>query len=281
MTAEVWWRLGCFIGILAIMLLWERLAPKRQAQLSPKKRWPANLGIVVIDSIVLRLLIPAGAVGAALWAEQQSVGLLQQFDWPIWLTGILGFLVLDCAIYWQHRLFHRVPILWRIHRMHHADTDFDTTTGLRFHPIEIVLSMLIKIAVVAVFGIGALTVLVFEIILNATSLFNHGNVALPRRLEGPVRALIVTQEMHRIHHSQVQRETDSNFSFNLSLWDRLFGSYTAKPTAGSDGIAIGLNEYPATPQSTKLTYLLMIPFRQPQHSAHAKSDTQDKDVSKQ
>ena len=281
MTAEVWWRLGCFVGILAIMLLWEQLAPKRQAQLSAKKRWPANLGIVIIDSIVLRLLIPTGAIGAALWAEQQSFGLLQQLDWPIWVTGILGFLVLDCAIYWQHRLFHRVPILWRIHRMHHADTDFDTTTGLRFHPIEIVLSMLIKIAVVAVFGISALTVLVFEIVLNATSLFNHGNVALPRRLEGPVRALIVTQEMHRIHHSQVQKETDSNFSFNLSLWDRLFGSYTAKPEAGSDSIAIGLKEYPAAPQSTKLTYLLMIPFRQPQQSAHAKSDTQDTDVSKQ
>lgn len=278
MAAEIWWRLGCFVGVLALMLLWERAQPKRQALLPARKRWPANLGIVVINTGALRLLIPAGAIGAAVWAQSNSFGVLQQVTWPLWLTAIIGFLLLDCAIYWQHRLFHRIPLLWRIHRMHHADTDFDTTTGLRFHPIEIVLSMLIKIGVVALFGIAPTTVLIFEIVLNATSLFNHGNVALPRRLEKPIRALIVTQEMHRIHHSQLQPETDSNFSFNLSLWDRLFGSYTADPRKGSDGIDIGLQEYPASANSTKLSYLLAIPFRQPQRQHDARSDSQDKDA---
>lgn len=278
MAAEVWWRLGCFLGVLVLMLAWEQWRPKRRPILPARRRWPANLGIVVINTVALRLLIPAGAIGAALWAQANQVGLLSQLNIPLWLGGLLGFLILDCAIYWQHRLFHRVPLLWRIHRMHHADTDFDTTTGLRFHPIEIVLSMLIKMAVVVAFGITPLTILIFEIILNATSLFNHGNVALPRRLEGPIRALIVTQEMHRIHHSQIPYETNSNFSFNLSLWDRIFGSYTAQPQRGSDAIQIGLREYPAEPASTKLSYLLAIPFRQPQPRSDATSDNQDKDV---
>lgn len=279
MAAEVWWRLGCFLGVLLLMLAWEQWRPKRQAILPARRRWPANLGIVVINTLALRLLIPAGAIGAALWAQTAEFGILRHTGLPSWLSGIIGFLVLDCAIYWQHRLFHKIPVLWRVHRMHHADTDFDTTTGLRFHPIEILLSMLIKIGVVVSFGISPLTVLVFEIILNATSLFNHGNVALPQRLEGPVRALIVTQEMHRIHHSQLPRETNSNFSFNLSLWDRLFGSYTDRPAKGSDAIQIGLREYPAEAQSTKLSYLLTIPFRQPQHQADVTSDNHDKDAS--
>ncbi|MDN7124241.1 sterol desaturase family protein [Pseudidiomarina terrestris] len=280
MPAEVWWRLGCFVGVLAIMLLWERLNPKRKSRLPAKRRWPANLGIVAINTVLLRLLIPAGAIGAALWAEQTGFGLLPGLDWPLALNLVLGFLILDCTIYWQHRMFHRIPLLWRIHRMHHADADFDATTGLRFHPLEILLSMLIKIGVVVVFGIPALAVLIFEIVLNATSLFNHGNVALPSRIEWPVRRLIVTQEMHRIHHSQLPHETNSNYSFNLSVWDRLFRSYTARPEAGSDGINIGLKEYPAVRESTKLSYLLAIPFRQPKQ-ADAGSDSQDKDASKQ
>lgn len=275
MATEMWWRLGCFIGVLGLMLLWEKLQPKRQATLPAAKRWPANLGIVVVNTVVLRLLIPAGAIGAAVWAQANSTGLLAQFTWPQWLNFVVGFLILDCAIYWQHRLFHQVPWLWRVHRMHHADTDFDTTTGLRFHPLEILLSMLIKITVVVIFGIDPTTVLVFEIVLNATSLFNHGNVALPKRLEGPVRALIVTQEMHRIHHSQLPQETNSNYSFNFSFWDRLFASYTPTPAQGSDGVAIGLKEYPARADSTKLSFLLAIPFRQPQGDEG--SDTPKKD----
>ncbi|RUO55627.1 sterol desaturase family protein [Pseudidiomarina homiensis] len=281
MTSELGWRLGCFVGVLALMLLWEYWQPKRSATLPARKRWPANLGIVVINTLTLRLLIPAGAIGAAVWSQESSFGLLQQTSLPLWLITVIGFLILDCAIYWQHRLFHRIPLLWRVHRMHHADTDFDTTTGLRFHPVEILLSMLIKIGVVVTFGIAPMTVLIFEIILNATSLFNHGNVALPRRLERPVRALIVTQEMHRIHHSQIPRETDSNFSFNLSIWDRLFGTYNALPTKGSDGIEIGLKEYPAGQDSTKLSYLLAIPFRQPKPRGDAASDSQDNNASKQ
>ncbi|WP_258806790.1 sterol desaturase family protein [Pseudidiomarina sp. CB1] len=281
MASELGWRLGCFVGVLALMLLWEYWQPKRSATLPARKRWPANLGIVAMNTLTLRLLIPAGAIGAAVWSQESSFGLLQQASLPVWLITVLGFLILDCAIYWQHRLFHRIPLLWRVHRMHHADTDFDTTTGLRFHPVEILLSMLIKIGVVVTFGIAPMTVLVFEIILNATSLFNHGNVALPRRLERPVRALIVTQEMHRIHHSQIPRETDSNFSFNLSIWDRLFGTYNAVPAKGSDGIEIGLKEYPAGQDSTKLSYLLAMPFRQPKRRSAATSDSQDNNASKQ
>ncbi|RUO60223.1 sterol desaturase family protein [Pseudidiomarina insulisalsae] len=280
MQTELYWRLGCFLGVLALMMLWERLRPKRQAKLPARRRWPANLGIVAINTLALRVLIPAGAIGAAVWAEHQQFGLLQQVSWPFWLHAVIGFLLLDCAIYWQHRILHQVPLLWRIHRVHHADTDFDTTTGLRFHPLEILLSMLLKIAVVAVFGIGATVVLIFEIALNATSLFNHGNVALPRRLEGPVRALIVTQEMHRIHHSQIPRETNSNYSFNFSIWDRIFRSYTATPKKGSDGIDIGLKEYPANSDSTHLRFILAIPFRQPDQ-ADAGSDNQEKDGSAQ
>lgn len=274
MASEIWWRLGCFLGVLLAMLVWEQCQPKRQATLPARQRWPANLGIVVVNTLVLRLLIPAGAIGAAVWAQANDIGMFNTLAWPLSVTMLLGFLSLDCAIYWQHRLFHRIPLLWRVHRMHHADTDFDTTTGLRFHPLEIILSMLIKIGIVVAIGIDPTTVLIFEIVLNATSLFNHGNVALPKPLEGPVRALIVTQEMHRIHHSQLPQETNSNYSFNFSIWDRLFGSYTAQAQQGSDGISIGLKDYPANSSSTKLGYLLAIPFRQP--PGDAKSDTPSK-----
>lgn len=263
MPAEVWIRLGCFLGVLIVMLGWEHWRPKRTYRLSKIRRWRTNFSMVVLGSLLLRFVIPAGAIGAALWIDSRDFGLLHAVNANAVVAFIIGFLVLDLAIYWQHRLFHRIPWLWRLHRVHHADLDFDSSTGLRFHPIEILLSMFIKIVVVVTFGIPALAVLVFEVVLNATSLFNHGNVALPRWLEKPVRMLIVTQEMHRIHHSQRPVETDSNFSFNFSIWDRLFGTYTERSRDGSDGIQIGLSEYQDEQESAGFWPLLTNPFRNP------------------
>lgn len=274
MSTELWIRLGCFLGVLLVMAGWEYARPKRSNRTSRVRRWRTNFGLVLLSSIVLRLVIPAGAIGAALWAEAHNLGLLNSINAGGVVALVSGFLLLDVAIYWQHRLFHRIPWLWRLHRVHHADLDFDVSTGLRFHPIEILFSMMIKIAVVMAFGIPAIAVLIFEIVLNATSLFNHGNVALPRWLEQPVRLLIVTQEMHRIHHSQRPVETDSNFSFNFSMWDRLFGTYKAQSKDGSDGIQIGLKEYQSEQDSTGFWSLLTNPFRDaPNPTTTAKSDS--------
>lgn len=263
---EVWLRLGAFGLVLLLMLSWEQLAPKRQAKISKWRRWRANFGLVVVNTLVLRLLIPAGAVGAAAYAQQHQFGLFNSFQLNQALPGlaiVIAVICLDAIIYWQHRLFHRIPLLWRLHRVHHADIDFDVSTGLRFHPLEIIISMLIKIIAVLALGISPLAVIIFEVILNASSMFNHGNVALPRRIEPWVRKLIVTQDMHRIHHSRAQVETDSNFGFNLSIWDRLFGSYTARAEKGPDGLEIGLDEYPSEASSTPLWQLLKIPFTKP------------------
>ncbi|PTB89887.1 sterol desaturase [Pseudidiomarina aestuarii] len=274
MSAELWIRLGCFLGVLLVMIGWEYLSPKRSNRIAKALRWRTNFSMVVVSSVLLRLLIPAGAIGAALWTETNGFGVLHALNASTVVALVSGFLLLDVAIYWQHRLFHRIPWLWRLHRVHHADLDFDVSTGLRFHPIEILLSMVIKIAVVVAFGIPAIAVLIFEVVLNATSLFNHGNVALPRWLERPVRMLIVTQEMHRIHHSQRPIETDSNFSFNFSVWDRLFGTYTAQSKDGSDGIKIGLKEYENERESACFWSLLTNPFRAaPTRETNVKSDT--------
>lgn len=262
-AAEVWIRIGCFLGVLLLMWLWEWRRPKRSNKIKRSQRWRSNLSLVVVNTLSLRILIPAGAVGAALWSTENNFGLLQWTDWPGWVIGIIGLIILDVAIYWQHRLFHTIPLLWRIHRVHHADPEFDTTTGLRFHPLEILLSMGIKIGVVLAFGIPLWAVITFEVVLNATSLFTHGNVALPRWLEAPFRALIVTQEMHRIHHSQRKEETNSNYCFNLSVWDRLFRSYTRESKDGSDGIRIGLKQYQDVTETTGLKGMLAIPFRDP------------------
>lgn len=274
MNAELWIRLGCFLGVLLVMAGWEYARPKRASQLSKNRRWRTNFSMVLVSSVLLRIVIPAGAIGTALWAQAHTFGLLYAINAGTVVALISGFLMLDVAIYWQHRLFHRIPWLWRLHRVHHADLDFDVSTGLRFHPIEILLSMVIKIAVVVAFGIPVVAVLIFEVVLNATSLFNHGNVALPRWLEKPVRMLIVTQEMHRIHHSQRPVETDSNFSFNFSVWDRLFGTYTAQSKDGSDGIKIGLKEYANEQESAGFWALLTNPFRDPPNATPSvKSDS--------
>jgi sterol desaturase/sphingolipid hydroxylase (fatty acid hydroxylase superfamily) len=255
-------RLGAFAGIFLAMALWELLAPRRPWAVGRAPRWPGNLGVVVVDALVVRLLIPTAAVGVALLAATHGFGLFRLLGWPGWLAGILGFVVLDLVIYGQHVVFHHVPWLWRLHRMHHADLDFDVTTGVRFHPVEILLSMLIKIATVALFGIPAGAVVAFEVALNATSLFNHSNAAMPVWLDRLARLVVVTPDMHRVHHSVVRAETDSNFGFNLPWWDRLFGTYRPEPAAGHDGITIGLPIF-RDRRELRLDRLLTQPFRQP------------------
>ncbi len=261
-TTEVTIRLGAFAGIFLAMAAWELLAPRRPWAVGRAPRWPSNLGIVVVDALAVRLLIPTTAVGVALLAAQHGFGLFHLVGWPGWLAGIVGFVVLDLVIYGQHVVFHKVPWLWRLHRMHHADLDIDVTTGLRFHPVEILLSMLIKIATVALFGIPAIAVVAFEVVLNATSMFNHSNAAMPAWLDRLVRLVVVTPDMHRVHHSVVRVETDSNFGFNLPWWDRLFGTYRAAPAAGHDGVTIGLPIF-RDRRELRLDRLLTQPFRAP------------------
>jgi sterol desaturase/sphingolipid hydroxylase (fatty acid hydroxylase superfamily) len=233
-------RLAAFGAIFLAMATWELVAPRRPWSVGRAARWPSNLAILVVDTLAVRFLIPTAAFGVALIAAARGFGLFHLLGWPAWLAGILGFMVLDLAIYGQHVVFHHVPWLWRLHRVHHADLDIDVTTGGRFHPLEILISMALKIAVVALFGIPAAAVVAFELILNATSMFNHANVALPRWLDRVVRLIVVTPDMHRVHHSAVRAETDSNFGFNLPWWDRLFGTYRGEPAAGHDAMTIGL-----------------------------------------
>ena len=223
-------------------------------------RWHNNLGVEVVVTIVLRVLFPTAAVGIALVAEQRGWGLFNLLPAPPWLALAASVVLLDFAIYAQHVAFHAVPVLWRLHRMHHADLEFDVTTGVRFHPVEIVLSMLIKFAVVVALGTPALAVLIFEVLLNATSMFNHGNVRLPGRADCILRWLVVTPEMHRVHHSVLRRETGSNYSFNLPWWDRLFGTYRARPEAGHEGMTIGIDQF-HDPADLRLDRMLLQPLR--------------------
>ena len=252
-------RLGFFIGILALMGFWEWIAPRRPHHTSQKSRWFANLGIVVIDSLALRLVFPVTAVYMASLNESNSGGVLIQSGLPYWLGILIGVMLLDFIIYLQHAMFHAFPVFWRLHMMHHTDLDFDTTTGIRFHPLEIFLSMGIKIAAVFVLGIAPLAVVLFEILLNSTSLFNHGNVRLSQPVYRVLRLFVVTPEMHRVHHSVIIRETNSNFGFNLPWWDRLFGTYRSVPSAGHEGMTIGLSHF-RNPGELTLPRLLILPF---------------------
>ena len=238
-------RLVFFVGVLVVMALWEAVAPRR-SDVTRLVRWTSNLGIVVVNTVSVRLVFPAAAVGFAAWAETQGWGLFNAVAVPFWVAFVVSLAVLDFAIYIQHVMFHAVPALWRLHRMHHADLGFDVTTGLRFHPIEILLSMGFKIAVLAALGAPAVAVLVFEVVLNATAMFNHGNVRMPRRLDALLRLFVVTPDMHRVHHSIVPAETNSNFGFNIPWWDRLFGTYRAQPAAGHDGMTIGIEQFRTT-----------------------------------
>lgn len=258
-TPEVGLRLGIFAGVLLLLLLLERLRPRRPVQLR-RRRWMANIGMVMLDTLALRLLLPAGALGAAWLAQQQGSGLFNQLALPYWLEAGLAFLALDCLIYWQHRLFHAIPLLWRLHRVHHSDIEFDATTALRFHPVEILLSMTIKMVAVAALGAPVAAVLVFEIALNATAMFNHSNLRLPPALDRVLRRVLVTPDMHRVHHSVLREEHNRNFGFNLPWWDHLFGSYTAQPAAGHEQMQIGLPQF-RDPAEQRLLRLLAQPVR--------------------
>ncbi len=242
------------------MALWEKLAPRRPQAVPRSRRWPANLGLSVINTLVLRFVFPAAAVGAAAFAEARDWGLLRLVGAPALAAFLVSLIVLDLAIYAQHRLFHGVPLLWRLHRPHHADPEFDATTGVRFHPLEILLSMLIKVGIVAALGAPILAVLVFEVALNATTMFNHANISPPARADRMLRWIVVTPDMHRVHHSTLRRERDSNFGFSVSWWDFAFGTYRAQPAAGHDAMAIGLEEF-RDPAELKLTRMLLHPLR--------------------
>ncbi|MCZ8375871.1 MAG: sterol desaturase family protein [Beijerinckiaceae bacterium] len=253
-------RLAFFLTILLGMAIWELVAPRRRLEIPRLFRWSNNLGIVVIDTLLVRMAFPVAAVGLAVLWDERGWGLLNLLPLPGWLAIPLAILILDFAIYLQHVLFHAVPALWRLHRMHHADLDFDVTTGLRFHPIEILFSMAIKLGIVALLGPPAIAVLIFEILLNATSMFNHSNIRLPLAADRILRRIIVTPDMHRIHHSVIPAETNSNFGFSLSWWDRLLGTYRADPANGHAQMAIGLDQFRSR-KDLRLDQMLLQPFR--------------------
>jgi sterol desaturase/sphingolipid hydroxylase (fatty acid hydroxylase superfamily) len=224
-------------------------------------RWASNLGLVLLNTVILRLLFPLAAVGVAAFAARNGWGLVNHFQVPFWLAVPLAVIAMDFVIWLQHVMVHAVPALWRLHRVHHADLDYDVTTGARFHPIEIILSMLIKFATIVVLGPPVVAVVIFEVLLNATAMFNHGNIRLPARLDKVLRRVVVTPDMHRVHHSIEDDETNSNFGFNLTWWDRLFGTYREAPRAGHTGMTIGIRDYRKPSQVDRLDGMLLLPFR--------------------
>ncbi|PVV10326.1 MAG: fatty acid hydroxylase [gamma proteobacterium symbiont of Ctena orbiculata] len=244
------------------MALWEIASPCRDLRYPRTKRWLGNIGIVILNSLVLRLLFPAAAVGMAAFTTHAGWGVLNAIALPFWLSALIAVLVMDMVIYLQHVMVHAIPMLWRLHRVHHADPDYDLTTGARFHPIEIILSMLIKIATIAALGPPVVAVVIFEVLLNGMAMFNHANIRLPPHLDRVLRWIIVTPDMHRVHHSVEPNETNSNFGFNLSLWDRMMGTYCQQPRLGQQGMDIGLSSFRDPQITTRLTGMLMIPFLQ-------------------
>jgi sterol desaturase/sphingolipid hydroxylase (fatty acid hydroxylase superfamily) len=252
-------RLGAFLAIFIVAALLETLAPRRALTTSKARRWISNLTIVAMNPLIVALLIPIPPTGLAMMASEQNWGLLNHPAIPYWLKVAGGVVILDLAIYIQHVLFHAVPALWRLHMMHHADLDFDLTTGLRFHPIEIVLSIGIKLSVVAALVVPPAAVLIFEVVLNGAALFNHSNIHIPQGIDRILRLLIVTPDMHRVHHSVIISETNSNFGFNLPWWDRFFGTYKDQPAKGHTGMTIGLSQF-RDPGKLFLPRLLILPF---------------------
>ncbi len=252
-------RLIFFGAILGVMMGWEFGAPRRTLSVARMGRWTSNLGIVALNTVALRLVFPIAAVGVAAVAADRGWGLLNTIGLPGWMAIVFSVVVLDLAIYTQHVAFHKVPILWRLHRMHHTDVDIDTTTGIRFHPIEIALSLVIKMAVIVALGAPPVAVILFEVLLNATAMFNHGNVRLAARIDRVLRRVMVTPDFHRVHHSVHRDETDSNYGFNLSVWDYLFGTYRAQPRDGHTGMKIGLDIF-REPSRRRLDQLLIQPF---------------------
>ncbi len=260
---EIAVRLGFFGGVLLVMTLWELFAPRRPLTVRKAPRWASNLGLVVLNVVLSRLLVPITAVAAAIFAQSRGWGVLHLIDWPSWVELALAVLAFDLAIYLQHVMFHAVPLLWRLHLVHHADLDFDVTTGLRFHTLEILLSALVKLAVVVVIGPSAVAVVIFEVLLNATAMFNHSNVRMPAWLDAALRWLVVTPDMHRVHHSVIRREANSNFGFNLPWWDFLLGTYRGQPREGHEAMTIGVSHLRDELEVDRLPRMLIIPFRSP------------------
>jgi len=254
-------RLGFFLGIFAVIGFWELLAPRRVLTVSKALRWTSNLGLVVLDTALLRLIFPLAGVVLAAFCAKNGWGILNHFPVPFWVAVPLAVIALDFVIWLQHVMVHAVPLLWRLHRVHHADLDYDVTTGARFHPLEIVLSMLIKFATIVVLGPPVVAVVIFEVLLNATAMFNHGNIGLPARLDRILRWVVVTPDMHRVHHSIEDDETNSNFGFNLPWWDRLFGTYRDQPRAGQTGMTIGIRDHGDPREVSCLDGMLLLPFR--------------------
>jgi len=252
-------RLSIFAGALILFSSLEALFPRKRRNLPRKARWLTHLGITIIDSLAVRVLGPITAIATAVWASGNGIGVFNIIEWPFWLAVTLAFILLDFAIYVQHIISHRVPLFWRLHKVHHTDRDLDASSAVRFHPLEIILSMIYKCGIVLLIGPAALAVLIFEIVLNASAIFNHANLRLPIWLDKLLRLLIVTPDMHRVHHSVIDRETNRNFGFNFSIWDKLFGTYKAQPEAGHEGMTIGLSEHQSQDPS-KLWWSLKLPF---------------------
>jgi sterol desaturase/sphingolipid hydroxylase (fatty acid hydroxylase superfamily) len=259
MGNEIVIRVGSFLPAFILIAIWEVLAQRRSLTVSKKSRWMSNLGITFLNPLVLRLVFPVLALDMAAVAQEKGWGLLNALDFPYWPAVVIGIILLDLAVYFQHVMFHAIPILWRFHMVHHADLDYDVTTGLRFHPIEIILSMVIKLSVVITLGPPVLAVLIFEVVLNAAAMFNHGNIRLSSKIDEVLRYFIVTPDMHRVHHSVIIRETNSNFGFNLPWWDRLFGTYRSQPAKGHTGMTIGLSQFRDAKRLT-LPWILILPF---------------------
>lgn len=259
MSDEAITRLAIFFGLFGMLAILEWLVPRRELRPVKTKRWVTNWAIVVIDSLLVRLLFKTAAVGGALWAADRGFGLFNLIDAPYWLAFAVSFVVLDFAVWLSHVASHKIPIFWRIHRMHHSDVDIDVTTAIRFHPIEIILSMVWKYAIVLALGAPAAAVLVFEIVLNGGAMFNHSNMKLPLWLDRALRLFIVTPDMHRVHHSAEMRETDSNYGFNFSFWDRIFGTYIDQPEKGHQGMTIGISEW-QDERPASLGWSLAVPF---------------------
>tara|TARA_R110002167_G_scaffold61728_3_gene174355 strand:- start:38072 stop:38857 length:786 start_codon:yes stop_codon:yes gene_type:complete len=254
-------RLSIFFTILLVMLVLESCFPARKSKLTKPVRWLGNFSLLILSSIVARLLIPIGVAGIALYASTEGIGLFNIINLPTWLSITFSVLLLDLMIYWQHRIFHLVPMLWRFHKVHHADSHIDASTGLRFHPVEIALSIALKALAVLILGVPATAVIIFEVALNGFALFNHANIRLPRWLELPLRTILITQVLHRIHHSQVVNETNSNYGFSVSWWDRMFGSYKSQAQKSDEDLDIGLKEWPAKNSNASLLMLLIMPFK--------------------
>ena len=252
-------RLAVFLGLFGILGLTEWLRPRRKLTAPKGSRWFTNIAIVIIDSVVVRLIFPAAMVGVALWAAQNEYGLFNLVSAPVWIAGLVSIVVLDFAVWFSHLLSHKVPLFWRFHRMHHSDVDIDVSTAIRFHPIEIVLSMIYKVGWVIVLGAPAWAVILFEIILNGVAMFNHSNTKLPLWLDRLARMIIVTPDMHRVHHSTIPTETDSNYGFNFPFWDKMFGTYIPQPREGHDDMSIGIAEW-QDERPTKLGWALSVPF---------------------